>query len=288
MRLILLLAATPFLAFANAAPAAERIKDYELRVATRTEAELQRLTERDIAHPEMADFLRAREDLNALLMRDPDDPAVSQWIRGSLGGTGWLTYGPPTLYLITKHEPLAMDQAFMFRHFLAMVLEFDAWDEDDGSACLGVKALHLLKDGAAGPEEEAYLNAFLIAAAIARLEWRSDSYRRAMMSAPQFFAGADQDEAALSAASDMDITTSWMLLKAAVYGEALDASMIENDIWMDLQTGENYERDLLDRALGAAAGPEYRDLIAGARPFFAYIEAERDKGADAVIRALCE
>lgn len=289
MKGILLLTALPLLALASpAASEGERTEDYELSSAVRAEAELQRLTKDSIAHPEMANYLKAREDLDALLMRDLDDPAVSQWISGNLEGVGWLFYGPPTIYVITAHEPLRMDQAALFRHFMSMVLEFDAWDADDDSACLGVKALRLLKDGAASPEEEAYLNAFLIGAEIGRLAMRSDNYRRAMGLDPQFFADADQDEATLSTASDMDGAKSSMLWKAAVFGEALDESMIENDFWFNLWTEKEYERNLLDRALSEAAAPEYRDRIAGSRPFFAYVEAEREKGAATVVRALCE
>lgn len=289
MKKTLVLATLSFLAVTSPAISeTQQIKDYELRVAVRMAAELTALTEDDIKHPEMDDFFQARADLNALLMRDPDHPAVSEWIRGDLDRTGWLAYGPPTMYLITAHEPLPIDQAFMFRKFLAGVLEFDYWNADDGSACLGVKALHLLKNGPASPEEEAYLNAFFISAEIERLAMRSDSYRRAMRSEPQFFATADQDEETLSAASVIDSAKSAMLWKAAVFDEALNVDMIENDIWIDPMTGKEDERRFLDQALEEAAGPEYQDWIVGSRPFFAYIEAEREKGAAEVVRALCE
>lgn len=238
---------------------------------------------------DLAQFHAARAQMDAVLTRDLNDPMADQWFRHRFNEGTWLTYDPATQYLIARHEPLAIDQAYQFRTFVNYMInmEMEIYGPDSAGSCLSTKALRLLKNGAGTPAEDAYLNAVRVGAASMLLMMPHESYRRAVELDPAFaaMAGKDLDR------EQQDTIASIMggeLMAAAFTGDSIAAVSKQEDNWYDSFTGEAYPKAWIDQATARLAATDYPDALDKARPVFDLINAQRGNGPEAVLAALCD
>ncbi|MFV0474877.1 MAG: hypothetical protein ACK5MQ_11830, partial [Pikeienuella sp.] len=216
----------------------------------------------------------------------------AEWFQGMSGWDGWLAYGPIARYQIVSHEPLKIDQAYLFKwamiyHEIDIVADF----ENVESNCLSIKALHLLQNGAATPDEEAFLNAVHLNAEVERRYSREPGFRLAEEIRPGFAASIaaalGEDLEALRKQNAMDTIKGSMIIQAALYDVAVDSDQVVlRDDWYDPYTAEKYPQEWIERAAKELAASDVPERLTRARPFFDLIDAERSKGDAAVIEAL--
>ena len=239
---------------------------------------------------DLATFHAARAKMNDSLTSDLNSPLVAEWFSPSPRLGGWLTYGPAEIYLIAKGEPLAMDQAHLFRDFVnhAVDLELDIYNENSKATCISVKALRLLENGPASPEEEQFLNAVLVGAGSMRLNLPQNSFRTAVSIDPAFAGIVGENPDLVKEQDIISGIMGTMLFNAAVSEVALYSDEVLNDLWMDPYTAEEYPQDWVNRAAQQLGESEFPQQLSTARPVFAEIAAQRDNGPDAVLTAICD
>lgn len=288
MKTTIALAAT-LIAMAAAGPAFPDQQSVALDAATAELVSVMDKPKRSWTPADLAQFYAAREKIDAALTSNPDSPAVKAWFTLSDTPGNWMTFGPDDSYLIGKHEPLTTDQAHHLTTFVDRMLDgqLDIYSQNPPATCLSLKALRLLKNGPASPEDEQFLNAVHLGADSIQMTLPHESLTREIARYPAFAAVVNDNAEERRKEDTISLIMGAMLFKAAASGVNLGSHEVLNGIWIDPLTIEPYPKEWIDAAAAQLATGDYSDRLATARPVFSTINAHRGKDTDALLAELC-